>query len=72
MPYTEKDFRTQAKLFHTLIKGNKFRYNRLKKMFNLLVYLPMNEQARKTEKILFNWQGNYEQTDDILIMGIRL
>lgn len=52
--------------------GNKFRYNHLKKMFNLLVHLPMQKQELKTKEILHKWQGSYEQTDDILIIGIKL
>ncbi|MFO7865040.1 MAG: SpoIIE family protein phosphatase [Salinivirgaceae bacterium] len=53
-------------------KGNKFRYNRLRKMFQLLVNLPMQKQETKTAQILKKWQGNYEQIDDILIIGIKL
>ncbi|MDA3867447.1 MAG: SpoIIE family protein phosphatase [Salinivirgaceae bacterium] len=53
-------------------KGNKFRYNRLRKMFKLLVNLPIEKQEAKTAQILKKWQGNYEQIDDILIIGIKL
>lgn len=54
------------------VAGKKFTYNRLKKMFNLLVRLPIQKQESKTTEILHKWQGDYEQTDDIIIIGIKL
>ncbi len=32
----------------------------------------LEEQKQHLEKFLLNWKGNYEQTDDILVLGIKL
>jgi serine phosphatase RsbU (regulator of sigma subunit) len=34
--------------------------------------LPMNTQKGELEKILTNWMGDNEQTDDITILGFKL
>ena len=33
--------------------------------------LPLPEQKSKLEEYLIDWKGDLEQTDDILVIGIR-
>lgn len=53
-------------------KGKKFKVNQLKKEVLEIQELPMQEQKNKLEKILTEWKGSYEQTDDICFIGIRI
>jgi hypothetical protein len=32
----------------------------------------MNEQKEKETKFFLEWKGDYEQVDDILLIGIRV
>lgn len=52
--------------------GNrKFGYKRMRDVFNQLHHLPMTAQKKQLGEELQDWQGNHEQTDDILVMGVR-
>lgn len=53
-------------------KGKKFKYKQLQEMLTVNASKPMEEQKRILEDTLTQWQGNLEQVDDILIMGIRV
>jgi hypothetical protein len=33
--------------------------------------LPMNQQEKELEKFINEWKVGYEQTDDILVAGIK-
>ena len=33
--------------------------------------LPMEEQKRMLKETIIKWKGEYEQIDDILVMGVR-
>ena len=48
----------------------------MKKKFKEVVLsvqgLPMQEQGNKIEKVHVDWKGNAEQTDDVLVIGIKL
>jgi len=48
----------------------KFMKKRLKKLLISIQYLPAEEQKQIIKDTLTNWQGNYQQIDDILIIGI--
>jgi serine phosphatase RsbU (regulator of sigma subunit) len=34
--------------------------------------LPMNEQRDRIEQQFVSWQGNYEQVDDVLVIGLKI
>jgi ligand-binding sensor domain-containing protein/serine phosphatase RsbU (regulator of sigma subunit) len=46
-----------------------------KRFLNLITehnHLPMQEQGEIISKFLNDWKGDYEQTDDILVIGLRV
>ena len=53
-------------------KGKKFKYKQLKDNLLEIQQLPMNKQSIVLTNNLTTWQGNLEQVDDILIIGIRI
>ena len=53
-------------------KGKKFKYKNLKQLLLNNANKPMAEQKQILKKTLRDWQGNMEQVDDILIVGIRV
>jgi serine phosphatase RsbU (regulator of sigma subunit) len=53
-------------------EGKKFKYNQLKNVLLGLQAESMNRQAQKLEEILEKWQGDLEQIDDVLVIGIKV
>jgi serine phosphatase RsbU (regulator of sigma subunit) len=53
-------------------KGKKFKLASLQELLLKICELPMAEQMKELERTLKNWQGNIDQVDDILVMGIRV
>lgn len=53
-------------------KGKKFKMSNLKELFLLNSHLTMDRQLSLINTTLTNWQGNIEQVDDILIIGIKI
>ena len=53
-------------------RGKKFRYSRLKNLFQQIVELPMEQQNQRIQEIFAKWKGDFEQIDDVLIIGIKL
>jgi serine phosphatase RsbU (regulator of sigma subunit)/tetratricopeptide (TPR) repeat protein len=53
-------------------KGKKFMYKQLKDTLANNIALPMKEQKSLLASNMASWQGNLEQVDDILIIGIRI
>jgi serine phosphatase RsbU (regulator of sigma subunit) len=53
-------------------KGKKFKYKPLKELLLKLSPLPVAEQNHQLGITLQDWQGNLEQVDDIVIIGIRM
>jgi serine phosphatase RsbU (regulator of sigma subunit) len=51
--------------------GKKFMVGKFRDMLNEIQTLPMNEQYRHVEKRMREWQGATDQTDDVLVMGVR-
>jgi serine phosphatase RsbU (regulator of sigma subunit) len=43
-----------------------------KKLISSLHTIPMNEQKEILKNTLANWQGRNDQTDDIIVMGIKI
>ncbi|MCK6648165.1 MAG: tetratricopeptide repeat protein [Bacteroidia bacterium] len=52
-------------------KGKKFKYKQLQQLLLANAQKPMTEQKAALEQALKEWQGNLEQVDDILIVGIK-
>ncbi len=53
-------------------KGKKFKYKQLQNILISVAKLSMVQQKEVLEKSIVDWQGNLEQIDDILIIGIRI
>jgi len=52
--------------------GRKFLLNRLKELLLKIYYKPMNDQKEVLDNAFNLWKGNYEQVDDVLLMGIKI
>jgi serine phosphatase RsbU (regulator of sigma subunit) len=52
--------------------GKKMKIARLKKLIEKVSKLPMTEQKEMISDYFFDWKGDYDQVDDILLMGIRV
>jgi serine phosphatase RsbU (regulator of sigma subunit) len=53
-------------------KGKKYKYRQLEELLVSTVHFPLNEQKNALEQSFSNWIGNYEQVDDVCIIGISL
>jgi serine phosphatase RsbU (regulator of sigma subunit) len=53
-------------------KGKKFKYKQFQQLLVANANKPMVEQKLILEKTMLDWQGNLEQIDDILVIGIRI
>lgn len=53
-------------------RGKKFKYAQLKDKISSLNAHPIAERGRLLEAAFVEWQGNLEQIDDVLLIGIRL
>lgn len=53
-------------------KHEKFRQQNMKNLFFEICQLPMNEQKQILDETLINWQGTNKQTDDILVIGVKI
>jgi len=52
--------------------GEKMKIARLKSLIEDVNNLPMNGQKEVISKFYDEWKGEYDQVDDILLMGVRL
>jgi serine phosphatase RsbU (regulator of sigma subunit) len=52
--------------------GKKMKIARLKKLIEDVAALPMPGQKEVIQKFYDEWKGEYEQVDDILLIGVRL
>jgi serine phosphatase RsbU (regulator of sigma subunit) len=53
-------------------KGKKFKYKQLQELIISIAAKPMNEQRLILEQTIDEWQGDLDQIDDILIIGVKL
>jgi serine phosphatase RsbU (regulator of sigma subunit) len=53
-------------------KDKKFMLGRLKKIILEMQELPMEQQRQKLDDAIMDWMTNYEQIDDILVMGTKI
>ena len=51
--------------------GKKMKMAKLKKLIEDVNPLPMSEQKQKIDDFYREWKGEYDQVDDILLMGVR-
>jgi serine phosphatase RsbU (regulator of sigma subunit) len=51
--------------------GKKFMIKRFRDLLNEIQNFSMKDQAKRIEKEISAWQKDYEQTDDMLLIGIR-
>jgi ligand-binding sensor domain-containing protein/serine phosphatase RsbU (regulator of sigma subunit) len=52
--------------------GKKMKITRLKRIIMQVSKMPMNEQKEELLKYYLNWKGDYDQVDDILLIGVRV
>ncbi len=52
--------------------GKKLKIARLKRFIEQISKLSMEEQKEAMTKFYFDWKGDYDQVDDVLLMGVRV
>ncbi|MBE0667881.1 MAG: SpoIIE family protein phosphatase, partial [Bacteroidales bacterium] len=52
--------------------GKKMKISRLRNLIDDINALPMSEQYERVKDYFFEWKGDNEQIDDVLMMGIKL
>lgn len=53
-------------------RGKKMMYRRLQEKISEIVAQPMGTQQQMLEGLFSQWKGNYEQVDDVCLIGIRI
>ncbi len=53
-------------------RGKKFLYNRFRQHLLSVHKEEMSQQKKYLQKTMFEWQGSFEQVDDILVVGVRI
>lgn len=53
-------------------KGKKFMYRPMKELLSSISGKPMQNQMNILENTIYTWQGEHEQVDDILVIGVRV
>jgi serine phosphatase RsbU (regulator of sigma subunit) len=51
-------------------RGKKFMTKNLKQLFVRIAHMDTNKQLKVLQDSLNKWKGNFEQVDDILVIGI--
>jgi serine phosphatase RsbU (regulator of sigma subunit)/ligand-binding sensor domain-containing protein len=52
--------------------GKKFMSKNMKQFLKEIMHLPVDEQQKLVSEKINNWKGNYEQVDDLLVIGVRV
>jgi len=50
----------------------KYMSRRFRSFLHSISYMPIDLQSKKIEQEFEDWKGQEEQTDDVLVIGIRL
>jgi len=53
-------------------QGKKFKRKKLKELLRTIAPLPPAEQQERLQQAFSEWQGNLEQIDDVLVIGVRI
>ncbi len=53
-------------------KGKKYKYKPLEELLVSIGHLPMPNQKEKIKASFENWKGEYEQVDDVLLIGVKI
>ena len=54
------------------IKGKKYKYLPFQQKLKSITIQAMNQQHQQLKDEFFNWKGNLEQVDDVLVIGIKI
>ena len=52
--------------------GKKFKYKALKELLLKIHQQPKGEQKNTISSAFTTWKGNYEQVDDVCIIGVKI
>jgi serine phosphatase RsbU (regulator of sigma subunit) len=53
-------------------QNKKLKTKRFKEILLSIQHLPIPEQGNYLDKFITDWRGNMEQTDDVLVIGVRV
>jgi serine phosphatase RsbU (regulator of sigma subunit) len=53
-------------------KGKKFMIGNFRKLLTLIATMQINDQKAKLDEVLLTWQGEQEQVDDVLVIGVKV
>ena len=53
-------------------KGKKFMVKKMREYVLSISHLPMKEQHQKIKEVFSNWKGDFEQVDDVCVIGIKI
>ena len=53
-------------------KGKKFKYKQLEEKLSLVCEMPFEEQRRIMQHTILDWKGDFEQVDDICLIGLKI
>jgi serine phosphatase RsbU (regulator of sigma subunit) len=53
-------------------KGKKFKYKPLQELLVSISHEPMKRQSEMLRETFVMWQGNLEQVDDVLVIGVKI
>ncbi|MBI1769795.1 MAG: SpoIIE family protein phosphatase, partial [Bacteroidetes bacterium] len=53
-------------------KGKKFKYKQLEEKIMESHKLLMEEQKKNLAAVFEKWKGNFEQVDDVLVIGVKI
>lgn len=54
------------------LKGKKFKYKQLENLLLASASLPVHKQQAVLEETFNQWKGDFEQVDDMLVIGVRI
>lgn len=52
--------------------GKKFKAKRIKELLRSIAHLNLEEQRKRIDKVFEDWKGEFEQLDDVCVIGVRV